>query len=106
MPDPLQPTPYADVNEALHELLVQAQTLLGSHFVGMYLSGSLALGDFNPHSSDIDLMIVTDAPLSGDLFTALQDMHARFAAGGSPWAAKLEAVYIPAPALGRDPPTE
>lgn len=54
MPNPLQPTPYADVNEMLRELLVQAQTILGSHFVGMYLSGSLAPGDFNPHSSDID----------------------------------------------------
>ena len=102
MPEPLQPTPYADVNEALHELLVQAQTVLRSHFVGMYLSGSLALGDFNPHSSDIDLVIATDAPLSEALFAALQEMHARFAAGGSPWAAKLEAVYIPEQALRRD----
>src|SRR5437879_871594 len=102
MPEPLQPTPYADVNEALHELLVQAQTVLGSHFVGMYLSGSVALGDFNPHSSDIDLVIATDAPLSEALFAALQEMHARFAAGGSSWAAKLEAVYIPEQALRRD----
>jgi hypothetical protein len=105
MPEPLQPTPYADVNEALRELLMQAQAILGSHCVGMYLSGSLALGDFNPHSSDIDLVIVTDAPLSDDLFAALQEMHARFAAGGSPWAAKLEVVYIPAQALRRDAPT-
>jgi Domain of unknown function (DUF4111)/Nucleotidyltransferase domain len=105
MPEPLQPTPYADVNEALRELRVQAHTILGPHFVGMYLSGSLALGDFDPHSSDIDLVIVTDAPLSDDLFAALQEMHARFAAGGSPWAAKLEAVYIPEQALRRDAPT-
>jgi Domain of unknown function (DUF4111)/Nucleotidyltransferase domain len=105
MPEPLQPTPHAGVNEALRELLAQAQTILGSHFVGMYLSGSLALGDFNPHRSDIDLVIVTDAPLSDDLFAALQEMHARFAAGGSPWAAKLEAVYIPEQALRRDAPT-
>jgi hypothetical protein len=104
MPEPLQPTPYADVNEALRELLVRAQTILGSHFVGMYLSGSLALGDFNPHSSDMDLVIVTVAPLSDDLFAALQEMHARFAVCGSPWAAKLEAVYIPEQCLRRDAP--
>src|SRR5437870_11943178 len=105
MPEPLQPTPHADVNEALRELLAQAQTLLGSHFVGMYLSGSLALGDFDPNTSDIDLVIVTDAPLSDDRFAALQEMHARFAAGGSSWAARLEAVYIPEPALRRGAPT-
>jgi hypothetical protein len=102
IPVPLEPTPYADVNEVLRELLVQVQTILRSHFVGMYLSGSVALGDFNPHSSDIDLVIVTDAPLSDDLFAALQEMHARFAAGGSPWAAKLEVVYVPESALRGD----
>jgi glucokinase len=101
-PEALQPTPYPDVNEALREILVQAQTILGSHFVGMYLSGSLALGDFNPQSSDIDLVIVTDGMLSDDLFAALQDMHAHFAAGCSPWSGRLEAVYIPEPALRHD----
>jgi hypothetical protein len=99
-----QPTPYADVNALLHELLAQVQTILGSHFVGMYLSGSLALGDFDPYRSDIDLVIVTDGAVSGDLFAALQDMHARFAADGSPWAAKLEAVYVPTSALNGDWP--
>src|SRR5437870_650926 len=105
MPELLQMTPYPDVNDVLREVLVQAQAILGSCFVGMYLSGSLALGDFNPHSSDIDLVIVTDGMLSDDLFAALRDMHARFAAGGSPWAARLEVVYIPKPALHRGAPT-
>jgi hypothetical protein len=101
-----QPTPYPSVNAALHELLTQAQMILGYHFVGVYLSGSLAVGDFDPRTSDIDLILVTDAPLSEDCFAALQEMHARFAAGGSPWAAKLEAVYIPAPALRHGAPTD
>lgn len=102
MPVPLLPTPYAEVNEVLRDLQVQVQTILGSHFVGMYLSGSLAVGDFNPHGSDIDLVIVTKAPLNDDRFVALREMHARFAAGGSGWAAKLEAVYIPRLALRGD----
>jgi hypothetical protein len=71
----------------------------------MYLSGSLAVGDFDPHTSDIDLVIVTDAPLPEALFAALREMHARFAAGGSPWAERLEAVYIPEPALRSGAPT-
>jgi hypothetical protein len=104
MPAPLQLTPFADVNEVLRELLAQVQTVLGSHFVGMYLSGSLALGDFNPHRSDIDLVIVTDAPVSGELFAALLAMHACIAADGSPWVAKIDAVYVPALALHSDSP--
>jgi hypothetical protein len=65
----------------------------------MYLAGSLAVGEFDPRTSDIDLVIVTDEPLSEERIAALQAMHARMAAGGSPWAMRVEAVYIPAPAL-------
>jgi hypothetical protein len=96
-----QPTPYADVNEALGELLAQVQSVLGAHFVGMYLSGSLALGDFDPDGSDLDLMVVTDAVLADTHIDALRAMHARFEAGTSPWAAKVEVVYIAQDALRR-----
>jgi hypothetical protein len=99
MREPLHPTLYADVNAVLHDFLASIQAVVGSHFRGMYLSGSLALGDFDPHSSDIDFVVVTDVALSDDLFVALQDMHARFDESLSPWAAKVEAVYIPQDAL-------
>ncbi len=105
MREPLYPTPHADVNGVLRDLLAQVQTILGAHFVGMYLSGSLALGDFDPRSSDIDVVVVTDSALSDDLFAALQDMHARFDESRSPWAAKVEAVYIPRDALRHSAPT-
>jgi hypothetical protein len=72
------PTPYPDVNAALGELLSGARAILGEHFVGMYLFGSLASGDFDPHSSDLDILFVPDAALSDEEFAALADMHARF----------------------------
>jgi len=71
----------------------------------MYLSGSLALGDFDPRSSDLDLVVVTDDALSNDLFVALREMHARFDTSGFPWAAKVDAVYIPQDALRHSAPT-
>ncbi len=105
MSELVAPTRYADVNEVLHSFEVRLRTLLGSHFVGMYLSGSLALGDFDPQSSDIDMVIVTDVELSGDLFAALHDLHAHFDENRSPWAAKVEAVSIPPEALRHSAPT-
>ena len=36
------PTPYPDVNVVLHALLSSVQTVLGNHFIGLYLYGSLA----------------------------------------------------------------
>jgi hypothetical protein len=105
MSELVAPTYYADVNEVLHSFEARLLTLLGSHFVGMYPSGSLALGDFDPQSSDIDMVIVTDVELSGDLFAALHDLHAHFDESRSPWAAKVEAVYIPPEALRHSAPT-
>jgi predicted nucleotidyltransferase len=93
MQELLHPTPYSDVNAVLHDFEARLQALLGSHFRGMYLCGSLALGDFNPNSSDIDFVVVTEGVISDDLFLALREMHTQFDESLSPWAAKVEAVY-------------
>ena len=55
----LQPTPYAEVNAAVHQLFASLQAVLCEQLVGLYLGGSLALGDFNPRRSDIDFVAVT-----------------------------------------------
>ncbi|HKZ82363.1 MAG TPA: aminoglycoside adenylyltransferase domain-containing protein [Anaerolineae bacterium] len=101
-----QPTPCPDVNAVLHELLSGVQSILGNHFIGMYLYGSLAIGDFNPHRSDIDFVVVTAAELPDEMLPTLDAMHVRIAAGGSTWAAELEGSYIPQRALRRYDPAQ
>jgi predicted nucleotidyltransferase len=101
--DTLQPTPDPDINAILRELLSNVQTILGHHFVGMYLEGSLANGDFDA-ASDVDFIVVSDEDISGDRFTALQTMHERIAASNSPWATELEGSYIGRRALRRYDP--
>src|SRR5829696_5175780 len=64
----------------------------------MYLVGSLALGDFDPRSSDIDFVVVTDTDIGDDLFDNLQDIHAQFTASSSLWAGKIEASTALRPA--------
>lgn len=98
------PTPYSDVNAVLMYFLEHVQRVLGERFRGMYLSGSLALGDFEPRNSDIDFVVVTDDEVPADLFAALQAVHARFNAGDSPWATEVEAAYIPRRDLRRYDP--
>lgn len=99
MAETMHPTPYADVNAVLRDFLAHIQAIIGDQLRGMYLIGSLALGDFDPHSSDIDFVVVTADELPEAAFLALREMHMRFAASGSPWATKIEAVYIPQAAL-------
>ena len=99
------PTPYPDVNAVLHLLLSSVQTVLGNHFIGMYVHGSLASGDFDPQRSDIDFFVVTADELPDEMLPALEAMHARVAASGLKWAAKLEGSYIPQQALRRYDPS-
>ena len=96
------PTPYDDVNSVLLDLKARIQNLLGRQFVGLYLYGSLALGDFDPQSSDIDFIVVTRTELSAERVSGLRAMHEEFDRSGSPWAGKVEAAYIPLDALKHD----
>jgi len=98
-----QPMPYPKVDTLLQELLESVQTILGNHFIGMYLFGSLTSGDFD-QDSDIDVVVVTNDEISRDLFSALQAMHAQIYAGDSPWTIQLEVSYIPQHALRRYDP--
>jgi hypothetical protein len=94
------PTPYPEVNGILQELLEKVRKVLGSHFIGMYLDGSLTSGDFDG-DSNIDFVVVTDEDISGDLFLALQAMHERIATMDSPYAVQLEGSYISQEGLRR-----
>jgi hypothetical protein len=89
----LHPTLFAEVNSILSGFHIKITEILGKQFVGMYVIGSLALGDFDPEHSDIDFVVVTDTDIGDDLFVKLHMMHSDFAASSSPWSARVEAVY-------------
>src|SRR5512136_2638531 len=88
------PTPYPDVNVVLHELHASVEAILGDRLVGMYLYGSLASGDFNPKSSDVDFLVVTASELADQKISELEAMHKQIWATPLKWAAKLEGAYV------------
>ncbi|MBL8133335.1 MAG: DUF4111 domain-containing protein [Anaerolineae bacterium] len=98
-----EPTAYPEVNRLLDPLREGVQGILGDQLVGIYLTGSLATGDFNA-DSDVDVLIVTEQTLSEAEFLALQALHERLIASGEPFAAEIEASYIPRAALRRYDP--
>lgn len=95
MTDDQLPIPYWDVNTLLACLLADIRSILGERLVGLYVHGSLAYGDFNPQTSDIDFLVVTDGGLPTKTFSALKDMHTHLFASGLAWSQKLEGAYIP-----------
>ena len=98
------PTPYDDVNTLLLVLLAKIQAVLREKLVGLYLYGSLSLGDFDPQSSDIDFLVVTTEELPAETLETLKDMHASIASSGLPYAKRLEGSYIPLAPLRRYDP--
>ncbi|HET9014738.1 MAG TPA: aminoglycoside adenylyltransferase domain-containing protein [Thermomicrobiaceae bacterium] len=103
-PLPASPTPYPDVNALLAVLLERVRAVLGADLVGMYLFGSLSLGDFDPASSDVDVVVATARRLPEEKVAALGRVHGEIAASGLPWSGRLEGRYLPPDVLRRHQP--
>ena len=54
-----------DTQSVLDQAVDLFKEELGSHLVGVYLHGSLAMGCFNPEASDVDLLVVAARQPSG-----------------------------------------
>lgn len=93
--------PFPEVAATVQALFTGVQAILGLRLYGFYLHGSLALGDFNPATSDIDFVAVTTGPIPDETVATLTAMHARLSAGASKWGRELEGSYIPLAALRR-----
>lgn len=89
----------AEPGALLARLGDDVRRLLGSRFAGLYLVGSLAMGDFDPGRSDVDFVVVTEGELDQSAVASLAGLHGRLALDPSRWARRLEGVYLPRAAL-------
>ena len=80
-------TQYSNVNELIDQLLLRMKSILGEKLVGLYLEGSLIIGDFDPNISDIDLVAALSADIDDRKFEELQKMHQDFATAHQEWDA-------------------
>lgn len=96
----------AEVAPLVDALLAGVRDALGDNLLGFYLRGSLALGDFNPDTSDVDLLVVTERPVSGAEFEALAALHARIPARENQYGRQYEVSYVDRPSLKRFAPGE
>ena len=90
----MAPTPYLELNQVLEELVARIRRILAENFVGVYLQGSFAVGDFDQHS-DVDFIVVTEDELAPARVEALQVMHDQVYQLESSWAQHLEGSYFP-----------
>jgi Nucleotidyltransferase domain. len=91
-------TPYSALDATLKghaELLKKA---LGGNFTGLYLTGSLAIGDFDL-TSDIDFIVVTEWQLSDTDVNEVRKAHMTTCTQDTRWVRHLEYSFFPKPQL-------
>src|ERR1017187_7970268 len=83
------------VNALLAEWVRGVKHILGDQVIGLYLTGSLAYGDFVPERSDIDLQAVVRNPLTGAELHAIEQLHRKIDNRYPEWANSTECSYVP-----------
>ena len=92
-------TLYPEIDALLDELLSGIRVALGDRLVGLYLSGSLVIGDFDARISDIDLLAATSVDVDEADLDSLRQMHDGFAAHHPEWYDRIEVAYLSTTAL-------
>jgi aminoglycoside adenylyltransferase-like protein/nucleotidyltransferase-like protein len=87
-------TPFAELNDLLTRFVTRVSSILGTKLVGVYLTGSFALGAGDA-ASDCDFIAVSDGGLSRDDERALRMLHEEVLSWPSYWAYNLEGSYAP-----------
>lgn len=90
-----QPTPLPRLNQVLDILLDKIKSQLGDIFLGAYLQGSFATGDFTVYS-DVDVLIVIKEDIENDEINKFQVLHKKmFDELPNPWGQRIELSYAP-----------
>ena len=93
-----------EVTPLLEALLGGVQDALGENVAGVYLCGSLALGSFDPETSDVDVLVVTEKPVTEAQLVSLQALHERIPVEGNEFGRPYEVYYIDRQTLRRFEP--
>lgn len=100
-------TPLPDVNDVIAGLHGGLVRILGPHLVALYVTGSLAYGDFAPGSSDIDLFAVLGRRVDQVERARIEALHLSIEARQPTWAGRIETTYVPRDMLADvEPPRE
>lgn len=90
---------HREAASIISELMTAIPRELGARFVGLYLYGSAATGDFLSGVSDVDLLAATNGDLDANDLERLAVMHADLARRQPQWADRIEVAYVSTDAL-------
>ncbi len=82
------------VKTLLQELVAGLRSALGDELAGIYLYGSLTFGDFDPETSDLDLLVAVRSDVDDAGLERLQQLHNAFARRHPDWDDRVDACYL------------
>jgi hypothetical protein len=91
-------TPYLRLDEVLVEHAHSLHDVLGGNFIGLYPTGSLAIGDFDL-TSDVDFIVVTNAELTDRDAQLVQSAPTELLRRDTRWVKHLEYSFFAVPRL-------
>ena len=93
--------PHPIVTDVVHDYLRTVDSEQPGLIECLYLVGSVALGDFRVHTSDIDFIAVISGGTAGGVLDSLERAHARLRAQHKrPF---FDGIYVTSDELGRSP---
>ncbi len=87
-------TPFPELNDLLTNFVSRARSILEANLVGVYLTGSFALGGGDA-ASDCDFVVVTTGRVGDEHERALRQLHEEIPSWPGYWAFNLEGSYAP-----------
>jgi aminoglycoside adenylyltransferase-like protein/nucleotidyltransferase-like protein len=87
-------TPFPELNDLLNRFARRVRSILADDLVGIYLTGSFALGG-GDEASDCDFLVVTGDALRGAEERDIRELHAEIPTWPGYWATNLEGSYAP-----------
>jgi len=82
------------VTELLDGLTKETVCIFRESLVGLYVRGSLATGDFDPETSDVDVLVILEKRVDDDTFRKIEEMHGRLVTLHPRYGPWLEATYV------------
>lgn len=94
------PTYPPDARAVVNRYLDLVDRVLPGQIEGLYLVGSIALGDYRAGLSDVDFVAVSGNPLAEGELGRLQEIHRALRLHGKPW---FDGIYVTRNDLMRNP---
>lgn len=88
------PTSYPGINAVARLAHAWLAKALGARLLGVYIAGSLALGDFDPITSDIDMVAITADEVDDADLARLAPLRTCLAGQGGEWGKRVEIAVI------------